>query len=577
MNNTNNAIVDMVTHTHTVANPVMRGMYPDPSWMWDETRNEIVLVNSSFELIPGLPIHVTRDLVSWEHVADAVNAAMAKRLLIEGVEDSGGLYAPTIRRIRGQYVIVCTVARVNEERALACGCAPEDIEGRRASQGNFVITAPSLEGPWQGPYWIAGAEGIDPDIFEDSDGTVWWTQTRPALKPQWEGQTEVWTQPIDPTDWMLQGCKTVIWRGYGVNAVWAEGPHLYRVGDWVYLMTAEGGTSFEHSEMMMRTYAPQGFAAALAVFERNIVARDVWIEPAREDEHSVVGRYDRLFEACKKNPVLTHRHLGNSELIQCVGHADLLCHPQAGWLLTCLGVREVPCDEPDELFSYLGRETFIAPVVWERNPVSWKLESEGPIKQDNDNDPGWPVVAPGLGHLPEALDIIADDDGELRSVEIAEYTEMNAEPEMIRYDDNRLIGVRGRDGYRFIRVDEPNYTVLAAPSYALMLHQDSTHAVTLRVQDSRVNVEITDRGEIAHLELDVVAPDEWLGVHLFDNRMQFLAMRHAAGADGFSGDAVLIVHGDSTQARVLGERDARFLSTEWAGGFVGCLAGVECQ
>ena len=31
-------------------------MYPDPSWIWDTTREEIVLVNSSFELVPGLPI-----------------------------------------------------------------------------------------------------------------------------------------------------------------------------------------------------------------------------------------------------------------------------------------------------------------------------------------------------------------------------------------------------------------------------------------------------------------------------------------------------------------------------------------
>ena len=60
------------------------------------------------------------------------------------------------------------------------------------------IEADELTGPWRGPYWVAGAEGIDPDIFEDGDGTVWWTQTRPALHPQWDGQTEIWTQPIAP-------------------------------------------------------------------------------------------------------------------------------------------------------------------------------------------------------------------------------------------------------------------------------------------------------------------------------------------------------------------------------------------
>ena len=76
-------------------------MYPDPSWIWDTTREEIVLVNSSFELVPGLPIHTTRDLVTWTRTANAVDEAMSHRLLIDGVEDSGGLYAPTIRRIGG--------------------------------------------------------------------------------------------------------------------------------------------------------------------------------------------------------------------------------------------------------------------------------------------------------------------------------------------------------------------------------------------------------------------------------------------------------------------------------------------
>lgn len=317
--------------TITVSNPVLRGMYPDPSWIWDATREEIVLVNSSFELVPGLPIHTTRDLVTWTRTANAVDEAMSHRLLIDGVEDSGGLYAPTIRRIGGRYVIVCTVARVNEVKALAAGCSQKDVDGCRAAQGNFVIEADELTGPWRGPYWVAGAEGIDPDIFEDGDGTVWWTQTRPALHPQWDGQTEIWTQPIAPGTWTLQDHKTVIWRGYGMDAVWAEGPHLYRVGDYLYLMTAEGGTSFEHSEMIMRTHAPRGFAAALAGFEKNLAAQDIWIEPARDGERSVVGRDDRLFEACKRNPILTHRHLGAGSQSNALGTPICCCiRPSAG-------------------------------------------------------------------------------------------------------------------------------------------------------------------------------------------------------------------------------------------------------
>ena len=46
------------TATMDITNPVLRGMYPDPSWMWDEPGERVALVNSSFELVPGLLMNV---------------------------------------------------------------------------------------------------------------------------------------------------------------------------------------------------------------------------------------------------------------------------------------------------------------------------------------------------------------------------------------------------------------------------------------------------------------------------------------------------------------------------------------
>ena len=73
-----------------------------------------MLVNSSFELVPGLPIHTTRDLVTWTHTANAVDEAMSHRLLIDGVEDSGGLYAPTNSPYRRAICDRMHRGRVNE-------------------------------------------------------------------------------------------------------------------------------------------------------------------------------------------------------------------------------------------------------------------------------------------------------------------------------------------------------------------------------------------------------------------------------------------------------------------------------
>ena len=53
------------TATMDITNPVLRGMYPDPSWMWDEPGERVALVYSSFELVPGLPMHVSDDTANW--------------------------------------------------------------------------------------------------------------------------------------------------------------------------------------------------------------------------------------------------------------------------------------------------------------------------------------------------------------------------------------------------------------------------------------------------------------------------------------------------------------------------------
>lgn len=385
----------------------------------------------------------------------------------------------------------------------------------------------------------------------------------------------------------MQDHKTVIWRGYGMDAVWAEGPHLYRVGDYLYLMTAEGGTSFEHSEMIMRTHAPRGFAAALAGFEKNLAAQDIWIEPARDGERSVVGHDNRLFEACKRNPILTHRHLGAGEPVQCVGHADLLLHPTVGWLLACLGIRETPGEEPGETFSYCGRETFVAPVVWQHNPVSWKLDGGEPNKRIDIVDPGWPVVAPGLGRLPEKLVVDVDEDGlpcAVRGVDSARCDcaagdNAACSAELIQLDDTRLVGVRGRDDYRFLRVDGQEYAAFTRPEYTMMTHQDSTHVVMVmaEAESGQLTAEITDRGDKRCIALGALGANEWFGLRLHGNRLEFLAGQPAPDSidEGTMPDIALIAHADVTYARIMADCDARFLSTEWAGGFVGCLIGVK--
>lgn len=133
-----------------IRNPVLSGMYPDSSWIWDDERDCAILVNLSFELVPGLPIHISMDMGGWTPLAYAVDERMAHRLLLDYVEGSGGLYAPTLRRVGGRYVIACAVSRLDGERARSAGVDEGLLRHIVAAQGNFVIESESPEGPWRG-------------------------------------------------------------------------------------------------------------------------------------------------------------------------------------------------------------------------------------------------------------------------------------------------------------------------------------------------------------------------------------------------------------------------------------------
>ena len=113
------------------------------------------------------------------------------------------------------------------------------------------------------------------------------------------------------------GCRRLIWPAgrslvrslaYGkvrMRFVHAqEGPHIYKVDGYYYLIIAEGGTGHTHSVTVARS-------------------------------EQLTGPY----EGCKSNPILTHRHLGKHADIVNIGHADLVDTPDGEWWMVCLGSR----------------------------------------------------------------------------------------------------------------------------------------------------------------------------------------------------------------------------------------------
>jgi xylan 1,4-beta-xylosidase len=297
----------------TFNNPILPGFYPDPSIC--RVGEDYYIVTSSFAYFPGVPIFHSKDLVNWDQLGHVLDRP--SQLNLDNQEQSRGIFAPTLRYNKGTFYMITTNV---------------------GKGGNFIVTAENPAGPWSEPYWL-DAPGIDPSLFFDEDGKAYYTGTRPAPEGEkYYGNWEIWLQELDLNTMKLVGKSYSLWRGALRDAVWPEGPHLYKINGAYYLMISEAGTGHEHA-----------------------------ISIARSEE--LTGPYI----GHKSNPILTHRHLGKNYPIVNVGHGDLVETQKGEWWMVLLASRPY-----GGYYRNLGRETFLAPVVWED---------------------GWPIVSIGTGKV----------------------------------------------------------------------------------------------------------------------------------------------------------------------------------
>ena len=327
----------------TFINPIINGGYPDPSIV--RVENDFYIVNSSFEYFPALPIHHSKDLVNWELIGYGIDRPSqgTGKVNLYDVQQQGGIHAPSIRYHDGLFYIVTTNVY-----------SPVD-KSKPTEMVNFILTAKNPAGPWSDPYVIEGAPGIDPDIFFDDNGKVWFVGTHDTGNPNKNGIGEIWIQELDLDNWKLKGQRHSIWRG-ACGGCCVEGPHIYKQYGRYYLMVAEGGTSYNHAVMIASS-------------------------------ENIEGPYD----SNPKNPILTSRHLSNNNWVHSTGHADLVQLKDKRWYMVSLGIR----NEMDST-SNMGRETHLMPVVWEEAWDNWVEVEKGrwePVIIK------WPVVAPNTGKV----------------------------------------------------------------------------------------------------------------------------------------------------------------------------------
>lgn len=298
-----------------IKNPILRGFYPDPSVC--AANGKYYMVCSSFEYFPGVPLFESQDLVNWKQIGHCLTRP--SQVELSGVRSSGGVFAPTIRYHQGTFYMVTN---------------------NNSYDKNFYIKTDDVYGEWSDPY-VVDQEGIDPSLYFE-DGKVYFTSNGSDK----EGRGCILQCEIDIETGERLTESRPIWHGSGGR--YLESPHLYKFGDWYYIMVAEGGTEYGHMVTYAKGKTPYG-----------------------------------PFEGYPQNPVLTNRNLGgNQNTIQGIGHGDLIQDEVGRTFIVTLGFRQQGMWMP---FHQLGREVFLSPVYW-REDGWFTAGDNGTVQAEMDMD-----------------------------------------------------------------------------------------------------------------------------------------------------------------------------------------------
>lgn len=291
----------------TIENPIITGFNADPSIV--RVGDDYYIAVSTFEWFPGVGIFHSQNLRDWELVARPLDDV--KKLDMAGVPDSGGIYAPCLTYCDGLFYLVYTNCRNHSGRFWDCH--------------NYLVTSESINGEWSDPVYLNSA-GIDPSLFHDRDGRKWLVNVvlshRDGGKagfPFWAG---IQLTEYDAEKKCLVGKPQIIFKGSPIGTT--EGPHLYHHEGYYYLMTAEGGTFYNHAVTMARS-------------------------------ENIYGPYT----VDPENPVITSKYDCTVPL-QRTGHADIVETQDGEWYMVHLCGRPMPSRGR----STMGRETAIQKVYW---------------------------------------------------------------------------------------------------------------------------------------------------------------------------------------------------------------------
>lgn len=309
-----------------IQNPILPGFHPDPSLI--RVGDDFYLATSTFEWFPGVLVYHSRDLRHWRLAARPLDTL--EMLDMRGETASCGVWAPCLSHDGEYFYLIYSNTR--------------SFVGAYWDVHNYLTRARDINGPWSPPVYL-NRSGFDPSLFHDPDGRKWLLNMLQDPRPGHQRFAGIELTEYDPAAEKLVGTPKRIFTGSNLGIT--EGPHLYHRDGYYYLMTAEGGTSYEHAVTLARARHIEG-----------------------------------PYEIDPKNPMLTARD--TDAALQKAGHGALVDTPNGEWYLAHLCSRPLPPHKR----CILGRETALQKVVW--TDTAWLRLANG------GNTPALEVAAPDL-------------------------------------------------------------------------------------------------------------------------------------------------------------------------------------
>lgn len=350
-------------------NPILKGFNPDPSMI--RVGDDYYIATSTFEWFPGVRIHHSKDLKNWHLLNSALTRTNQLDML--GAPDSCGVWAPCLSYADGIFYLVYSNVR--------------SFDGGWKDTPNFLVTTTDIEkGEWSDPIFM-DSSGFDASLFHDDDGRKWYTS---MLVDHRGGKFfgGIILQEYDNEQKRLVGKRKNIFSGSSLGIT--EAPHIYKRNGYYYLVTAEGGTEYNHSVSVARS-------------------------------RTIDGEY----ELHPQNPIISAKD-DKTNRLQKAGHASFVELADGQWYGALLVSR--PLTEHGR--CPLGRETALVKIKWENDWMYHDADDKTLLDE---------LALPSVQESPWPADIMSDT---------FDSKELNPQFNSLRIPiTEELCSLQARDGY----------------------------------------------------------------------------------------------------------------------------------